>query len=294
MLVIALMEVCRAIKRFSVRIFANHTSHRMRRLLYNALLHRQFGDDTGSLMTKAISDVDSCVEGMRKFTTEIFETGVVMIAYLAMLLYYDVRLTILACMFTPLSYVIAYVGHIFTPLESIGMEIQSIQDAAAGISRIQDFLNEADSKPDIYKGEGDYITFDHVTFGYLPDQPILKDYSFKVAKGEHVTFVGRTGKGKSTIFKLLLGLYQPQKGKILLDGHSPDDHTKNQRHFLAICEQGVALVDGRVKDQITLYDNTITAEMIDKALAMVGLTDIVKNLQQGLNTPVSDINLSQG
>ncbi|GHN32293.1 hypothetical protein ME790_13640 [Lactobacillus delbrueckii] len=53
------------------------------------------------------------------------------------------------------------------------------------------------------------LTFDHVTFGYLPDQPILKDYSFKVAKGEHVTFVGRTGKGKSTIFKLLLGPYQP-------------------------------------------------------------------------------------
>lgn len=122
---------------------------------------------------------------------------------------------------------IAYVGQIFTPLESIGMEIQSIQDAMAGMSRIQDFLNEADSKPDICQGEGDYITFDHVTFGYLPDQPILKDYSFKVAKGEHVTFVGRTGKGKSTIFKLLLGLYQPQKGKILLDGSSPDAHPKN-------------------------------------------------------------------
>lgn len=58
----------------------------------------------------------------------------------------------------------------------------------------------------------------------------------------------------------------------------PDDHPKNQRHFLAICEQGVALVDGTVKDQITLYDNMVTAEMIDKALAMVGLTNIVKNL----------------
>lgn len=104
---------------------------------------------------------------------------------------------------------IAYVRQIFTPLESIGMEIQSIQDAMAGMSRIQDFLNKADSKPDICQGEGDYFTFDNVTFGYLPDQPILKDYSFKVAKGEHMTFVGRTGKGKSTIFKLLLGLYQP-------------------------------------------------------------------------------------
>ncbi|XJZ58934.1 hypothetical protein ACIA3Y_05015 [Lactobacillus delbrueckii subsp. bulgaricus] len=79
-----------------------------------------------------------------------------------------------------------------------------------------------------------------------------------------------------------------------MDGSSPDAHPKNQRHFLAIYEQGVALVDGTVKDQITLYDDTITAEMIDKDLALVGLTDIVKNLPQGLNTPVSDINLLQG
>lgn len=106
-LVIAIVQVFRAIKRFSVRIFANHTSRTMRRLLYNALLHRHLGDDTGSLMTKAISDVDSCVEGMRKFTTEVFDTGVVMIAYLAMLFYYDVRLTLLACLFTPLAYIIA-------------------------------------------------------------------------------------------------------------------------------------------------------------------------------------------
>lgn len=106
-LVITLVQIARAIKRFSVRIFANHTSRRMRRILYNALLYRDFGDDRGTLMTKAISDVDSCVEGMRKLTTEIFDTGVVLIAYLGMLLYYDVRLTLLACLFTPFAYVIA-------------------------------------------------------------------------------------------------------------------------------------------------------------------------------------------
>ncbi|GHV96967.1 ABC transporter ATP-binding protein [Lactobacillus nasalidis] len=189
---------------------------------------------------------------------------------------------------------IAYIGQIFTPLESIGMEIQSIQDAMAGMSRIRDFLNEEDTRPDLYQGEGAYITFDHVTFGYQPDQPVLKDYSFHVDKGEHVTFVGRTGKDKSTIFKLLLGLYQPQKGKILLDGHSPDLHPQNQRHFLAICEQGVALIDGTVKDQITLYDASITDEMIRKSLDMVGLTEIVKKLPEGIDTPVADINLSQG
>lgn len=83
----------------------------------------------------------------------------------------------------------------------------------AGMSQIQDFLNEADSKPDIYQGETDYFTFDHVTFGYLPDQPILKDYSFKVAKGEHVTFVGRTGKGKSTILNSSWASTSRKKGR---------------------------------------------------------------------------------
>lgn len=99
----------RAVKRFGVRRFANDISRSMRECLYNCLLHRSSpaGDSSGQLLTKAISDVDACAEGIRKFTTEIFDTGVVMIAYLAMLLHYDWRLTLLCCCFAPLVYLIA-------------------------------------------------------------------------------------------------------------------------------------------------------------------------------------------
>lgn len=189
---------------------------------------------------------------------------------------------------------IAYIGQIFSPLESIGMEIQSIQDAMAGMSRIQDFLNEEDIHPHHKQGDGHYITFDHVTFGYKPDQKVLEDYSFYVDRGEHVTFVGRTGKGKSTIFKLLLGLYQPEKGTILLAGHSPDDHPIDQRHFISICEQEISLVEGTIKDQITLYDETITPQMITHVLDVVGLSATIDALPQGLDTPADTLSFSQG
>jgi ATP-binding cassette subfamily B protein len=107
-LVIAIVQFARAVKRFGVRRFANNISRLMRRNLYNSLVHtdpeKLQKENLGSLLTKAIADVDVCSEGMRKFTTEIFDTGVVMIAYICMLVYYDWRLTILCCMFTPLAY----------------------------------------------------------------------------------------------------------------------------------------------------------------------------------------------
>jgi ATP-binding cassette subfamily B multidrug efflux pump len=110
-LVILAVQGARAIKRFGVRRFANNISRQMRRCLYNSLVYadpRKLGEENlGSLLTKAISDVDACAEGMRKFTTEIFDTGVVMIAYTVMLVHYDWRLTILCCLFTPPAYFLA-------------------------------------------------------------------------------------------------------------------------------------------------------------------------------------------
>lgn len=109
--VILLVQAARALKRYYVRIFANDISRIMRHVLYHSLVHKtekQLGQETlGSLLTKAISDVDACAEGMRKVTTEIFDTGVVMIVYLVMLAVYDWRLTLLSILFTPLAYLIA-------------------------------------------------------------------------------------------------------------------------------------------------------------------------------------------
>lgn len=109
--VILFVQVMRAIKRFGVRRFANNTSRNMRHMLYNSLVHMSREElkkeDLGSVMTKAVADVDACAEGMRKFTTEVFDTGVVLAAYLIMLFVYDWRLALLSCAFTPFAYLIA-------------------------------------------------------------------------------------------------------------------------------------------------------------------------------------------
>ena len=111
LLVILFVQGMRCVKRFYVRRFANNTARNMRHMLYNSLVHIPKTDmgrqSVGAMMTRAISDVDTCVEGMRKFTTELFDTGVVLIAYLAMLLHYDWRLALLSCLFTPIAYFIA-------------------------------------------------------------------------------------------------------------------------------------------------------------------------------------------
>lgn len=112
--VILFVQAMRALKRFGVRRFANDTSRNMRHMLYNSLVHmsreKLEKENLGSVMTKAVADVDTCVEGMRKFTTEVFDTGVVLVAYTVMLFSYDWRLALLSCAFTPFAYLIA--GHL--------------------------------------------------------------------------------------------------------------------------------------------------------------------------------------
>lgn len=109
--VILFVQLMRAEKRFGVRRFANDTSRSMRRILYGRLVRMSRAElqeqELGAVMTKAVSDVDECSEGMRKFTTEVFDTGVALIAYTVMLFYYDPRLALMSCAFTPFAYLIA-------------------------------------------------------------------------------------------------------------------------------------------------------------------------------------------
>lgn len=110
-LTIAVVQISRYIKRFYVRRFANNINRQMKQILYASLVHKSRRElkqeGAGDIMTKAILDVDDCVEGMRKFTTEIFDTGVALAAYAGMLLYYDLRLALLGMLFIPVSYYIA-------------------------------------------------------------------------------------------------------------------------------------------------------------------------------------------
>ena len=138
--------------------------------------------------------------------------------------------------------VISYISRIFAPIESLGMEIQTIQSAMAGVRRIDAFLAqpERDIPSEREEARGD-VVLSHVTFGY-GESHVLTDFSMTVKQGEQVTLVGRTGVGKSTVFKLLLGLYRPEAGTVTIGGVDvsdiPDRHRRTcigcvEQHFPA-------------------------------------------------------------
>lgn len=196
--------------------------------------------------------------------------------------------------------VIAYVGKIFGPLESIGMEIQSIQSAMAGIQHIGEFLGEEEQEPvspeplpEEVKDKA--VAFSHVTFGYDPAQPILKDFSCNLEPGEQAILMGPSGCGKSTLFKLLLGLYGPQQGTVALMGYRAGSLPEEKKRSLYGCvEQEFSAVPGTVGDQVTLGDGSVTADQVDRALELVGLREAVDRLPQGKDTLMADGLFSQG
>jgi ATP-binding cassette subfamily B multidrug efflux pump len=190
---------------------------------------------------------------------------------------------------------ISYVGKIFTPLENIGMEIQNIQAAAAAFTHIESFLSEPEWEPAKKENpQKDTICFDHVTFGYEPARPVLRDLSFEILPGENITFAGRTGAGKSTIFRLLIGLYEPDQGKISLGVHSPCAIKPEERRGLyGWVEQTFSPVPGTIRDQITLYED-YSENAIEKALSLSGLNQFLGSLPDGLNTVMDERLFSKG
>lgn len=194
--------------------------------------------------------------------------------------------------------VISYVGKLFAPIENIGMELQNIQTAIAGIRHISDFLNVPDRVvPEAEKPEENApaVVFDQVTFGYDPSLPILKQLSFTIAPGEHVFILGRSGAGKSTIFKLLLGLYQPQGGAIRLFGENPQAISDAAKRRVYGCvEQDFQAIQGNLRDQIALFDPAITDEEIWAALRLSRLEAVVRALPEQLDTPMSSGLFSRG
>lgn len=193
--------------------------------------------------------------------------------------------------------VINYVSRIFAPIESLGMEIQTIQSAMAGVKRINAFLAQPERAAQAAESaavpRGD-VAVDHVTFGY-GGRTVLSDLSFTVKVGEQVTLVGRTGAGKSTVFKLLLGLYRPEKGTVTIGGVDVSQITDRQRRSCIGCvEQHFARVPGTVLDQITLGDPRITRDMARKAARLAGLDAAICAFPDGYDTRCTDGMFSQG
>ncbi len=249
--------------------------------------------------------------------------------------------------------VIAYVSKIFTPLESIGMEIQDLQTAAAGVHRIEEFMREeetgdssqqaemsGETNHEILSDQGtaqsadivqshavagldEYISgsgqehdgfaqrheenitfegipavaFAHVNFAYPGDheRSILRDFSMQVRQGEHVMIVGRTGAGKSTVLKLIMGLYRPDGGEVLVCGRpAVTVQEEERRKIFGYVEQQFVPVAGTVLEQISLGDPRVFREDAETALRTVGLSDVVKKLPEGLDTVYERSLFSQG
>lgn len=230
--------------------------------------------------------------------------------------------------------IVSWVSQIFAPLDSIGMEIQTIQSAAAGVHRIDEFLAQPERPakeeaqaaagsaegagateagmaraatgaaaaempaPEADAGAGKNtaaILLSHVTFRYADGEDVLRDLSLRVNKGERIYLSGRTGAGKSTIFKLILGLYPANEGQVLVNGQDayriPDSA---HRKIFGYVEQSFRMVPGNIRDQITLFDPSVTQEMVCAAAETVGLDSVIEKLEKGYDTPCREDLFSQG
>ena len=252
--------------------------------------------------------------------------------------------------------VISYISRIFSPIESIGMEIQTIQEALAGAKRVGEFLElptrletseNAGEKAMVELGKASVgtdldrvaaagsdcaatvgsdcaatagsdraaasgsdcaaaaepakspavacILLEDVSFGYEEEKMVLEHLSFEIKTGEQVTMTGRTGAGKSTVFKLLLGLYRPQNGCVKIYGQDayllPDSI---RRRLFGCVEQSFKRVPGTVLEQITLSDPTISREDAVEAAKLAGLHEVIAEMKQGYDTPCTDALFSQG
>lgn len=193
--------------------------------------------------------------------------------------------------------VIAYVGKVFTPLEGIGMEIENIQAAAAGAHRVDEFMSAPEREmPDAPapSAADDAVRVRDVCFGY-GDGNVLDNLSFDAKRGESVTLCGRTGAGKTTIFRLLLGLYAPQSGTVSIFG-APAGKIRDadKRKLFGYVEQSFRKVPGTVGEQITLSDPGIDRDAMERAAKLVELDGYISSLPGGYDTPFSETLFSQG
>ena len=203
--------------------------------------------------------------------------------------------------------VINYISQIFSPVESLGMEIQTIQSAIAGIHRINEFLGleelpekeqqvqtPMDRAGEVKAGKLPFVEFRDVTFGY-DEHVVLNHLNLKIMDADQITLCGRTGVGKSTIMKLLLGLYAPQSGEVLIHGVPAADIPEGKkRKLFGYVEQSFHMVPGTVRDQITLYDDTIPEERVRAVAELTGLKDAIESLENGYDTRCTPEIFSQG
>jgi len=205
---------------------------------------------------------------------------------------------------------ILFSQRVFDPLRQLAERFTQIQGGLTAVERIGELMEqpiEIVDLPEARLGEaarrsgqersspGD-VVFENVSFAYRPDEPILEDLSFRIAAGEHVALVGPTGSGKTTVIRLLCRLYEPQQGRILLDGIDIRElPTATLRQRLGVVLQDTFLFSGNVADNLRL-DADLDDAALERLCASLGLGPLLGRLEAGLATELRERggNLSSG
>lgn len=256
---------------------------------------RQFYERTRALLQKGRRA--SLLVGASFGTINLLlASGVAFALALGVYLFYQGAITIGA-----IYLIFAYTELLRRPLEEVTRQLSGLQQATAGLLRIRVLFGY---QPTIRDGAGvatrkaaPTITFEHVSFGYHADQPVLHDLSFAIPAGTTVGLLGRTGSGKTTLTRLLFRLYDPTSGSVRLDG---DDLRSFQvaelRQRIGLVPQEVQVFHATVRDNLTLFDPTIPNQQIEQVLQEIGLGEWYQRLPAGLQTILAPegTNLSAG
>ncbi|MEY3463290.1 MAG: hypothetical protein RLZZ468_1068 [Cyanobacteriota bacterium] len=197
---------------------------------------------------------------------------------------------------------ILYSQRLFDPLRQLAERFTQIQGGLTAVERIGELLEEPIEIEDrgvaasVAATSAGEVVFEHVSFAYRPDDPILTDLCFRIAAGEHVALVGPTGSGKTTVIRLLCRLYEPQQGRILLDGVDIRELPISRlRERLGVVLQDTFLFSGNVADNLRL-DAPISDQALAQTCRELGLDPLLRRLPEGLATELRERggNLSSG